>query len=164
MYQRVCEKKQSAKLSSSGHGRILFVDDGETNRIIGHDVLQSLGYEVILAENGKDSIDIFQNEHTEIDIVIMDMIMPIMHGSEAFLKMKEIDNNCKVIISSGYTRDENLDELLEAGLCGTIQKTYKISEISELLRKSDSFSNCVREVLTVAIFSKQEILFFSCNL
>lgn len=117
----------------SGLGTILLVDDEEFNRNIGRDVLSSLGYKVILAENGEDSVEIFKNRMSEIDLVIMDMIMPVMNGSEAFLKMKEIDNNCKVIISSGFTKDENIDDLKEAGLIGFIHKPYRISELSQLL-------------------------------
>jgi YesN/AraC family two-component response regulator len=67
--------------------------------------LESLGYKVLLAEDGLESIEIFRKKHSEIDIVIMDMIMPKMNGSEAFYKMKEIDINCTVVISSGYTQD-----------------------------------------------------------
>lgn len=118
----------------TGSGTILLVDDEEVNRILSQDILESLGYKVLLAENGLESIKIFSEKYTEIDIVLMDMIMPKMNGSEAFYKMKEIDKNCKVIITSGYTQDENIDSLTKNGLAGFINKPYKISEISRLLK------------------------------
>jgi len=61
------------------------------------------------------------------------MIMPLMTGSEAFSIMKEIDKNCKVIISSGYTHNENIDELIQNNLAKFINKPYKISELSQIL-------------------------------
>ena len=59
--------------------------------------------------------------------------MPEMNGSDAFFKMKEIDGACKVIISSGFTKDENIREMKEAGLTGFIQKPFMYTELSRLL-------------------------------
>ena len=125
------EKDQPVK----GAGTILLVDDEEFNRILNGEILETLGYQIILAEDGQEAVEIFKEKHTEIDIVLMDMIMPEMNGSEAFYKMKEIDKNCHVIIASGYTKDERIEELLGNGVKGFIRKPYKISEISQVLDK-----------------------------
>jgi len=61
--------------------------------------------------------------------------MPKMNGSEAFHKMKEIDENCNVIIASGYSKDENIEKLIKSGLVGFINKPYNISDISQILDK-----------------------------
>ena len=116
-----------------GSGRILLVDDEELIRITGKGMLEDLGYTVILAENGKRAVEIFKKEHESIDLVLMDMIMPEMNGSEAFLKMREIAGDCRVIISSGFTRDENLGELRRKGLAGFIQKPFQNYELSQLI-------------------------------
>ena len=63
------------------------------------------------------------------------MIMPEMNGYETFFKLREINNKCKIIVSSGYTRDENIEELKDSGLAGFMKKPYKISELSLLLDK-----------------------------
>jgi len=115
----------------SGKGSILFVDDEEINRITGDELLKSLGYDVLLASNGRQALDLFVNNH--IDLVLLDMIMPGMNGREIFLKMKEIDESCKVLITSGYTKGESIEELKEAGLSGFINKPYKISDLSQLI-------------------------------
>ncbi|MDA3812287.1 MAG: PocR ligand-binding domain-containing protein [Spirochaetaceae bacterium] len=128
-------EKQEEKVSSSGHGTILFVDDEEINRILGKELLESLGYEVKLASNGKEGIDLYRKNIKNIDVVILDMIMPEMNGREAFVKLRKINKKSKVIISSGYTSDGNIDKLIESGLDGFIQKPYKISELSLLLTK-----------------------------
>ncbi len=125
------EEKESPMIT--GTGTILLVDDEEMNRILNKDLLESLGYKVLLAEDGMEAIKIFSKQYSEIDIVLMDMIMPKMNGSEAFHKMKEVDTQCKVIITSGYTQDENIDILIEYGLAGFINKPYTISDISKLL-------------------------------
>ncbi|MGL1893606.1 MAG: PAS domain S-box protein [Spirochaetaceae bacterium] len=125
------EKEQSPILI--GSGTILFVDDEDINRIVGKDILESLGYKVLLAEDGLESIDIFKIKHSQIDIVLMDMIMPKISGTEAFYKMKEIDENCKVIISSGFNKNEDIEEILRNGLASFIHKPYTISEISHVL-------------------------------
>lgn len=120
----------------SGSGLILLVDDEESIRISGAQMLQDMGYQVLLAEDGKEAIKLFAQRKSEIDLVVMDMIMPQMNGSAAFYQMKETDPQCKVIISSGFTRDENLDSLMAAGLCGFIQKPFRDFELSRLLAEA----------------------------
>lgn len=117
----------------TGSGKILLVDDEELIRISGEWMLTELGYDVLVASDGAEAVDIFQQYQNEIDIVLMDMIMPIMNGHEAFFKMKEIDNNCRVIISSGFTNNNRTNELMEAGLCGFIKKPYRIHDLSKML-------------------------------
>ncbi len=119
----------------SGTGLIILVDDEEIIRITGEHMLKEMGYEVLLAENGKKAIDIFQKRYKEIDLVLMDMIMPEMNGSETFLKMKKIDKNCKVIISSGFTKNEDLNEMRKSGLEGFISKPFNDYELSHLIAK-----------------------------
>jgi CheY-like chemotaxis protein len=126
--------------SVRGTGRILFVDDEELIRSSGKFILEELGYEVILAENGRDAVEIFQKRQKEIDLVILDMIMPEMNGTESFYKMREIDPNCKVIISSGFVKNESLDDLHQDGLVGFVNKPFRIAELSYLL------SNVLKEV------------------
>jgi len=133
--QQLIEDEKEESPVKTGSGTILLVDDEEFNRILNRDILKSLGYKVLLAEDGLESIEIFREKYSEIDIVLMDMIMPKMNGSEAFHKMREIDENCKIIIASGYTKDKNIDELIQNGLAGYITKPYNISDISLLLDK-----------------------------
>ncbi len=116
-----------------GSGTILLVDDEEINRALNRDILEALGYQVLLAADGLDAINLFRKKHNHIDLVLMDMIMPKMNGTEAFYKMKEIDENCSVIIVSGYTKNENIKKLIENGLSGFMSKPFTISEISRLL-------------------------------
>ena len=126
------QKKRDIEIIK-GVGTILFVDDEEVLRVTGKVILERLGYSVILAQNGSEALEKYRKNRDIIDLVISDMIMPVMNGSELFYKIKEIDSLCRVIIASGFTKDENLVDLKKAGLLGFIHKPYKISELSKII-------------------------------
>jgi len=125
--------KQTDEKVVTGVGTVLLVDDEDIIRITGKYILEGMGYDVLIAENGLEGLELFQNLHNEIDLVIMDMIMPEMNGREAFIQMKKIDDSCKIIISSGFTKDESLDELRKLGLAGFLHKPFRDYELSRLL-------------------------------
>ena len=122
------------KILTEASGQILLVDDEELIRITGKHVLEEMGFNVLIAENGEEAVKLFTKKKNEIDLVIMDMIMPKMNGSDAFYLMKKIDPECKIVISSGFTKDENLNELRKNGLAGFIPKPFSSIELSRLLR------------------------------
>jgi len=117
----------------SGKGNILLVDDEEIVRLTDKYMLEELGYEVILAENGREAVELFREQYSEIDLVIMDMVMPEMDGREAFGRMQEIDPNCKVVISSGFFENEKIEKLRQEGLAGFLHKPFRDYELSQLL-------------------------------
>lgn len=117
----------------SGSGVVLVVDDEEMMRLTAREILQYLGYEVLEAVNGKDGLDLFIKEHDRIDAVLLDMVMPVMNGHECFIEMKKIDPAVKVIISSGFILDHNLDEMKQGGLMGFIRKPYQSADLSRIL-------------------------------
>ena len=114
---------------------ILFVDDEEHNRELGLDILESLGYEVILASDGLAACELYKNNVNTIDLVILDYMMPKMNGKETFLKIKEINLDCKIILASGYIENDDILEMREKGLSAEIHKPYTINELSTLLEK-----------------------------
>jgi len=111
-------------ISIQGDGHILVVDDEETVRRITTNVLAHLGYSVSCCCDGVEAVEFFQRRHEEIDLVILDLIMPNMGGEEAFHLLKEIDPAARVLISSGFTRSGVADELLEHGAVGFLNKPY----------------------------------------
>ena len=86
----------------------------EIVRITGTELLKDIGYDVVSFKSGIDAIEVFKEQFKTIDLIITDMIMPEINGTEIFYKLKEIDKSCKVILSSGFTRDEDLNGLKEA--------------------------------------------------
>ncbi|MBF9014990.1 MULTISPECIES: transporter substrate-binding domain-containing protein [unclassified Oceanispirochaeta] len=119
----------------SGNGFILFVDDEEMNRFLGRDVLKSIGYEVLLASSGSEAIDLYRENRQKIDLVLLDFMMPGMNGKETFLKLREINAECKIILASGFYENKDILEMRDMGLNGEIQKPYTIESLSALLNR-----------------------------
>jgi PAS domain S-box-containing protein len=118
-----------------GTGTILLVDDEEIIRITTKSMLEDFGYSVICAKNGIEAVDIYKKQHSNIDLIILDVIMPIMSGREALIQLHEIDKNCNVIMTSGFSQREELNELKKCGLKGYIRKPYSQVELNHLLIK-----------------------------
>lgn len=104
-------------------------------RDAGRMMLESLGYDVILAENGERAVDFYQKRGSEIDLVILDMVMPRMNGRDAFKKIIAINPEAKIIIASGFSREARVNNLFEDGLKAFIKKPYRQAEISGLLQE-----------------------------
>jgi DNA-binding NtrC family response regulator len=109
---------------------ILFADDDAICLEVGIKMLQKLGYTVLEAKNGLEAISIFKNSRNKVDLVILDMKMPY-NGENAFVKLKKINADVKVIIASGYAKDRQIREMMDQGCCGFIQKPFSIDELSQ---------------------------------
>ena len=94
-----------------------------------------MGYEVLLARDGKEAIEIYKANKDKIDMGILDMIMPEIGGGEAYDRMKEINPNRKVLLSSAYNINGQATEILERGCDGFIQKPFNMKKLSQALRK-----------------------------
>lgn len=118
-----------------GRGTILLVDDEEVVTTVCHAMLEKLGYQVLLAGNGKQAIDQYRVNQDKIDLVLLDMVMPTMGGEEAFAALKSINPNVKIILSTGYSMDGKATGLLEGGVLGFIQKPFKMHLLSQTIRR-----------------------------
>ena len=98
-------------------------------------MLKRLGYHVLAATNGKTALSVFQAKQDEIDLVILDLIMPGMGGGEVYDALKEIDPTVKVLLSSGYSLDGQANEILERGCNGFIQKPFNMQSLSEKIEE-----------------------------
>lgn len=116
-----------------GKGRILIVDDEAVMRATAGAILESLGYEILVAEDGRRGLALFEQRWQEIDLVLMDMIMPEMNGRDCFAEMRKIDPSVRVLLSSGFTRVDDLNDLRAAGLMGFIRKPYYSSALSRVV-------------------------------
>jgi two-component system, cell cycle sensor histidine kinase and response regulator CckA len=102
---------------------------------IAEDLLNSLGYKALTARSGKEAIRIYEENKDQIDIVVLDMIMPNMSGGVTYDKMKGINPKIKVLLSSGYSINGQATEILDRGCNGFIQKPFKMKEFSQKLRE-----------------------------
>jgi len=118
-----------------GKERVLLVDDEGIIIDVGQEILETLGYEVSLARSGKEAIAIYEKDKEKINLVILDMIMPDVSGGDVYDKIKEINPEVKVLLSSGYSINGQAAEILERGCNGFIQKPFNIKEISARIRE-----------------------------
>jgi signal transduction histidine kinase/DNA-binding response OmpR family regulator len=98
----ITDKSILQKTIKKGTGKILLVDDEHVVLRVGTDLLSFLGYDVMTATNGEEAVEIYRKHKEDIQVVVLDMIMPKMGGKEAFFKLKEINQAIKIVIASGY--------------------------------------------------------------
>jgi PAS domain S-box-containing protein len=115
-------------------GTVLLVDDEETVRGVGKEMLQELGFSTITANDGREAIDIFKAT-PNIAFVILDLTMPHVDGEQCYRELKKISPEIKVIMSSGFNEQEVTQKFAGKGLAGFIQKPYKVSVLMETIQK-----------------------------
>ena len=120
-----------------GAGLILVIDDELEIRELTKDILSPLGYNVVTASNGLEGLRIFRQRSGEISLVILDMIMPKMGGSEVFQRLKNIDDKVKVLLSSGYSHEglAGIDDLIKSGARGFIQKPFTRKSLARKIKE-----------------------------
>ena len=126
------EKISISETIYTGHGTVLLADDEEVMRLVGKGLLEKFGYNVILAEDGAKASEIYKKEKDNIDLVILDMIMPVMSGRDCFFEIKKINPDAKIIIASGFIQSRDLTELQKNGLNAFIHKPFKSHELSKI--------------------------------
>ena len=120
---------------SRGSETILLVDDEEMIIGVGKAMLENLGYRVIVANGGEEAIEAVKNMGNEIDLVILDLIMPGIDGGKTFDRIREIHPGMLVILASGYAINGQANEIMRKGCNGFIQKPFNICELSSKVRK-----------------------------
>jgi PAS domain S-box-containing protein len=119
-----------------GSGVIMLVDDEADILATAGELLRRLGYTVLKANSGQEAIALYREKQDQVDLVVLDMIMPGMGGAEALKALKEIRPEVKVILSSGYSLQGEAQRVMEMGCLGFIQKPYNFAEFSKALYKA----------------------------
>ncbi len=119
---------------------VLLVDDEEIVIGVGKKMLEKLGFSVLTAKNGKEALDVYKNNQDDIDLVVLDIIMPDMGAAETYDGLQAINPAIKVLLSSGYGADQQTREILDRGCNGFIQKPFNLKglsgKIGEILDKT----------------------------
>jgi len=126
---------QSKDDNWQGSGTILVVDDDESVREAAGDMLMTMGFEVLSASNGQEGVEIFRQFAEKIEVVLLDMTMPVMGGNEAFQKIREIREDARVILSSGFNEQEVINKIEAEGLAGFLKKPYQLSGLQKIIRE-----------------------------
>jgi len=113
-------------------GTIMVIDDEEIVRTMTMEAAKLIGCETIACSNGLEAIDKFQTHQDKIDVVLIDMIMPKINGAECFRALQKIRPDVKVILLSGFSENEEVQELLNSGAKGFLQKPFKFKELTDL--------------------------------
>ena len=117
----------------TGTGLLLVVDDDAVVRRAVAAALENIGYQTIEAENGMDAADLFRTHHDEVRAVVLDMVMPGMNGKATYLALRDIDPDVPVVLMSGYTLNEEVQEILDLGVKAFVSKPYSVEALATAL-------------------------------
>lgn len=116
-----------------GSGTVLHVEDDATLRGVTSDVVASLGYEVISVPGGREALEVARARGSSIDVVLLDMTMPGMSGSEVFHALRALNPSLRVVLTTGYSAAGDAEGLLEKGALALLQKPYRAGELARVL-------------------------------
>ena len=116
-----------------GQGTILMVDDEPMILDVGRQMLEQLGYDVLSAGSGGEALALYRQHGPDIQMVILDMIMPELSGIETYRQLKRLDPHVNVLLSSGYSVNGDAQRLLDMGCKGFIQKPFSLNALSHVI-------------------------------
>ncbi len=115
----------------NGTETVLLVDDEEIVVGVGKQMLEKLGYSVLIARSGQEAVDVYKNSPDDVDLVLLDMIMPGMEAGDTYDKLKAINPAIKVLLSSGYGLDQRAGAIIDRGCNGFIQKPFNMKILED---------------------------------
>ncbi len=122
--------RASAFSSRAPEGTILLVDDDESIRETGQELLEARGFHVLTAADGYHAVEMYKENRNAIDLVVLDMIMPRMGGSETFDALQKINPDIKVLLSTGYSMEGQAADIVNRGCAGFIQKPFNMADLT----------------------------------
>jgi CheY-like chemotaxis protein len=129
------QDKSSGTPVALGTETILLVEDDDVVLDISQKILTRLGYQTLVAKTGEEAIKIFKKADEKFDLVLLDMKLPDIDGKIVFSALKETRPDTKVIVFSGYSLDGPVQEILDAGADGFVQKPFSLSTLSTQIRE-----------------------------
>jgi len=123
------------RLQLTGEERLLLVEDEEVVRNLAIKILTNAGYRVTACANGPEAVTLYRDKVAEFDLVLLDMMMPNMHGKDVFTAMKQINPYVCALLMSGYS-DSNVQEVLDQGIKGFIPKPFSSRQLLQKIREA----------------------------
>jgi two-component system cell cycle sensor histidine kinase/response regulator CckA len=121
--------------------RILLIDDEAVVRQSLTMALEETGHQLVACQDAEEAVAYYESHWREIDVIILDMVMPKLSGQETFLALRQINPRAKVILASGYSIDTETQDTLQAGALVFVEKPFKLSELLETLAEAVSIKN-----------------------
>jgi two-component system cell cycle sensor histidine kinase/response regulator CckA len=119
-----------------GKGTILVAEDNPQVQGMIVRALEESGYSVITAKDGSDAIAIYEKRGPDIDLVILDMLMPHVGGRDCFYMIKEIDAQARILLMTGFTANDSMEDFLDEGAAGVITKPFELQHFTATIRKA----------------------------
>lgn len=113
---------------------ILIVDDEAVVRRAVSRLLTSLGYDVLLAEDGVEAVTTYEENRGGIAMTVLDMVMPRQTGDVTFRQIRARDPEARILLASGHAPNESVQSLILEGAVGFVQKPYRIAQLNKLIR------------------------------
>jgi PAS domain S-box-containing protein len=132
--KKIIRKEHVNREALKGSETILLIDDEDIVIDVGGQILERLGYRAVTARSGKEAIEIYRANKNKINIIILDVIMPDMGGGETYDRLKKINPDIKVLLSSGYSINGQASEIMNRGCNGFIQKPFNVEQLSRKIR------------------------------
>ncbi|MBA4396498.1 MAG: hybrid sensor histidine kinase/response regulator [Syntrophus sp. (in: bacteria)] len=126
----------SDRTTCRGHETVLVVDDERMILDVTREMLEGLGYRVLVANGGAEALEIYRADHGKIDLVILDMIMPGMGGGELLDRMQAVNAGVRVILSSGYSLNGEAKAIMTRGARLFLQKPFRLNDLSQKIREA----------------------------
>jgi len=128
---------EEGKPTAKGTGQtILLADDSEALRETGKGLLEHFGYQVLLADNGREAVDVFNDKQNNIDLVILDIVMPRMGGVIAAGEIREVRPDTPVIFATGYDPDSSMEGLMPTQREIILHKPFSAQELSRVVSEN----------------------------
>ena len=128
------DRRQAAREAWAASGKVLVADDEEGVRTVSKGMLEALGFEVLLAADGEEAVEVYRQHADEVVVVLLDLTMPKLSGERAFSELRRIRSDVKAILMSGYNEQETTHRFAGKGLAGFIQKPFRIATLRERIR------------------------------
>jgi two-component system, cell cycle sensor histidine kinase and response regulator CckA len=133
--EEVREQEEKVVELVPGTETILLVDDEHAILDACSAMLEKLGYDVMVARGGKEAVDVYRKHQSEIDLVILDIIMPDLSGGEVFDRLLDMNPEVRVLLSSGYSIEDQAAAILDRGCDGFIQKPFQLDQLHRNIRE-----------------------------
>jgi PAS domain S-box-containing protein len=117
-----------------GQGTVLIVDDEETVRTVSARMVEALGFQSVLASDGREAVALYRAEPARFNLVLLDLTMPHLDGEETFRQLRHINPGVKVILMSGFNQEEAVSRFTGKGLAGFVQKPFEVANMLAIIR------------------------------